>query len=326
MIETVTEGIAIIGMTGRFPGASNIEEFWRNLATGVESISTFSDDELAASGLDVAAIRKTPGYVAARGILKNAEWFDAAFFGMNSKEAEVTDPQQRLFLEGAWEALEHAGYDPERYAGSVGVYAGMGNNTYYINNLHLRPDVLELVGPMATMMGNEKDYLTTRVAYKLNLKGPAINVNTACSTSLVAVCQACQSLLNYQCDMALAGGISVSFPQKRGYFYQEGGITSSDGHCRAFDAQAQGTVSSDGLGIVVLKRLAEAIKHGDQIYAVIKGVGLNNDGSFKVSFTSPSVGGQAETIALAQAQARFRPRYHHLCRNAWYGHTIRRPD
>ena len=307
MIEPNAEGIAIIGLTGRFPGAANVDEFWRNLVAGVESISTFTDEELAASGLDVVALKKEPGYVAARGILPNADWFDAAFFGMNPKEAEVTDPQQRLFLEAAWEALEQAGYHAEKFQGAIGVYAGTGNNTYYLNNLHTRRDLVDLVGGMVAMMGNEKDYLATRVAYKMNLKGPAINVNTACSTSLVAVCQACQSLLNFQCDLALAGGVSVTFPQRRGYHYQEGGITSPDGHCRAFDAQAQGTVSSDGLGIVVLKRLAEALQDGDQIYAVIKGTGLNNDGSAKVSFTSPSVDGHTEVIALAQAQSGFDP-------------------
>ena len=222
-------------------------------------------------------------------------------------EAEIIDPQQRLFLEAASEALENSGYDPERFQGLIGVYAGMSNGTYYLNNLHARPDVVNSANALAVLMGNEKDFLATRVAYKLNLKGPAINVNTACSTSLVAVCQACQSLLNFQCDLALAGGVSVSFPQQRAYHYQEGGIVSPDGHCRSFDAQAQGTVSSDGLGIVVLKRLAEALRDGDEIHAVIKGIGLNNDGASKVSFTSPSVDGQAEVIALAQAQAGFDP-------------------
>ncbi len=307
MSETIPEGIAIIGMTGRFPGAANVDLFWRNLIAGVEAISTFTDEELTAAGLDVATLKKEPGFVAARGVLKDAEWFDAAFFAMLPKEAEVTDPQQRLFLEAAWEALENAGYDPERYPGLIGVYAGMSNSTYFLNNLHSRRDLLNSAGELAVLMGNEKDFLATRAAYKLNLKGPAINVNTACSTSLVAVCQACQSLLSFQCDLALAGGVSVNFPQQRCYHYQEGGIVSPDGHCRTFDAQAQGTVSGDGLGIVVLKRLAEALDDGDEIHAVIKGTGLNNDGSSKVSFTSPSVDGQAEVIAMALAQAGFDP-------------------
>lgn len=304
MNEPEIEAIAVIGMTGRFPGAANVEQFWRNLMAGVESISTFTDEELAAAGLDVAAVKKQPGFVAARGVLKDAEWFDAAFFGIIPKEAEVIDPQQRLFLESAWEALENAGYDPARYPGPIGVYAGAGNGTYYINNLHGHPGLADALN---VQLGNEKDFLATRAAYKLNLKGPAISVNTACSTSLVAVCQACQSLLNFQCDIALAGGVSVTFPQRRAYHHQEGGIVSPDGHCRTFDANAQGTVSSDGLGLVVLKRLTEALKDGDEIHAVIKGAALNNDGAAKVSFTSPGVDGQAEVIALAQAQAGFDP-------------------
>ena len=308
IMDTNSQGIAIIGMSGRFPGARNVDEFWRNLVAGVESISFFTDEELAAAGLDVAGLRKDPGCVAARGIVAEAEWFDAAFFNISAREAEVTDPQQRLFLEASWEALENAGYDPARVSGYVGVYAGMSNNTYYLNNLHSHPDLIRLVGKMAVMFGNEKDHLATRVAYKLNLKGPALSLNTACSTSLVAVAQACQALLCYQCDLALAGGVSVSFPQKRAIYYQEeGGMLSPDGHTRPFDAQAAGTSFSDGLGIVVLKRLAQALNDGDQIYAVIKGFGLNNDGSAKVGFTAPSVTGQAEVIALAVAQAGVEP-------------------
>ncbi|EEF60005.1 hybrid non-ribosomal peptide synthetase/type I polyketide synthase [Pedosphaera parvula] len=307
MTESSLEGIAIIGMAGRFPGAANIPEFWKNLVNGVESITTFTEAELAASGMDVTELRKSPGYVASRGVLKDAEYFDANFFGMNPKEAEVTDPQQRLFLEASWEALEDAGYDAGRFTEVIGVYAGMGNSSYLWNNVQPRPDLVDSVGEMVAMMGNEKDFLASRVAFKLNLKGPAISVNTACSTSLVAVCQACHSLLNYQCDLALAGGISITFPQKRIFHFQEGGIVSPDGHCRAFDAQAQGTVSSDGLGIVVLKRLAEALQDGDQIYAVIRGVGLNNDGSSKGSFSAPSVDGQADAITQAQTFAGFDP-------------------
>lgn len=297
------DGIAIIGLTGRFPGANSIETFWENLKGGVESISVFSDEELSASGIDVGALKDYPNYVRARGILEDVDHFDASFFGINPKEAEVIDPQQRLFLEAAWEALEKAGYDPENYKGSIGVYAGMSNNYYFLSNVYPHPELIELVGGLQTMMGNEKDYLATRVSYKLNLKGPSVSVYTACSTSLVAVCQACQSLQSYQCDMALAGGVSITLPQKRGYLYQEGGIGSADGHCRAFDAKAQGTVFSNGLGIVVLKRLEDAISDGDTIYAVIKGHALNNDGSSKVSYTAPSVDGQAEVIVMAQALA-----------------------
>ena len=213
------------------------------------------------------------------------------------------DPQQRLFLEGCWEALERAGYVPGQIAGSVGVYAGATFNTYYLHALHHRRDLIELMGREQVMLGNEKDYIATRVAYKLNLKGPAISLNTACSSSLVAVCQACQALLTYQCDMALAGGVSVRVPQNSGYYYQEGNIGSPDGHTRTFDEQAQGTVFSNGMGIVVLKRLDEALEAGDQIYAVIKSAALNNDGSQRVSFGAPGVEGQSEVIALAHALA-----------------------
>lgn len=306
MKESTSESIAIIGLAGRFPGAADVDEFWRNLIAGKESISTFSDEELAASGLDVAVLRKDPNYVATRGVLSGAELFDASFFGMNAKEAEITDPQQRLFLETSWHALENAGYDPERADGLIGVYAGVGINTYNFN-LRRQADLVELVGEDVIMLGNEKDFLATRVAYKLNLKGPALNISTACSTSLVAIGQACQGLLNYQCDLALAGGVSVAFPQKRGVHYQEDGIHSPDGHTRVFDAKAQGTIFSDALGIVVLKRLSDAVGDGDRIFAVIKGFGLNNDGAAKVGFTAPSVDGQAEAIALAQADAGFDP-------------------
>ncbi|MEO5573839.1 MAG: type I polyketide synthase, partial [Gammaproteobacteria bacterium] len=297
-----SEGIAIIGMTGRFPGAQDIQEFWKNLTAGVESISFFNDDEIKASGIDLASLQDG-NYVKARGILKDIELFDAAFFGINPKDAEILDPQQRIFLECAWEALENAGYDPESYQGSIGVYAGMTNNSYYLANIHTRPELIELVGAAQVMMGNEKDYLATRVSYKLNLKGPSVNVYTACSTSLVAVCQAVQGLLSYQCDMALTGGISVTIPQNRGYLYRDEWIGSPDGHTRTFDAKGHGTVFSNGVGIVVLKRLADALADGDSIYAVIKGAALNNDGSAKVSYTAPSVDGQAEAIVMAHAMA-----------------------
>ena len=297
-----THGIAIIGMSGRFPGAQNVEEFWRNLAGGVESISFFTDEELTAAGLNVAEIRKDSSNVAARGVVKDPEWLDAAFFNISAKEAEVMDPQQRLFLEASWEVLENAGYDPARIKGYVGVYAGMSSNTYYWNNVHAHPEAMKAVGRIATL----GDFLATRVAYKLNLKGPAMTLYTACSTSLVAICQACQALFGYQCDIALAGGVSLSFPQKRVYT-GDGGMMSSDGHVRPFDEKAVGTNFSDGLGVVALKRLDEAIADGDQIYAVIKGFGMNNDGSGKAGFAAPSVEGQAEVITLAQAHAGFEP-------------------
>ena len=301
--EQSLEGIAIIGMAGRFPGAESVEKFWANLVAGRESISFFNDDELAASGLDAAELKRRGQYVAARGVLKDADCFDAAFFGVNPKEAEVMDPQQRVFLEACWAALERAGYAPDKMAGTVGVFAGASSNTYVHHALEPRPELMELVGSDLVMYGNDKDYLTTRVAYKLGLKGPALNVATACSTSLVAVGQACQSLLMFQCDVALAGGVSVRVPQQRGYYYDEGNIGSPDGHTRTFDAKAEGTTFSNGVGVVVLKRLEDAVKDGDQIYAVIKGVGLNNDGSQRVSFGAPGVEGQSEAVAMAQALA-----------------------
>src|SRR3982074_2934792 len=301
--ERQLEGIAIVGMAGRFPGAESVEEFWANLVVGRESISFFSDTELASSGLNAAELKRRGQYVAARGVLKDADCFDAAFFGVNPKEAEVMDPQQRVFLETCWAALERAGYAPDKMAGSVGVFAGASTNTYVQCALEPRPELLELVGSDLVMYGNDKDYLTTRVAYKLGLKGPALNVCTAFSTSLVAAGQACQSLLMYQCDVALAGGVSVRVPQQRGYYYDEGNIGSPDGHTRTFDQKGEGTAFSNGVGVVVLKRLEDAVKDGDQIYAVIKGVGLNNDGSQRVSFGAPGVEGQSEAVAMAQALA-----------------------
>lgn len=301
-ISDSVPAIAIVGMRGRFPGAPNLDVFWQNLRDGVESISFFSDEELLSSGLDPAVLSQ-PNYVRARAILADAEWLDAAFFGYTPREAEITDPQQRLLLECAWEVLEDAGYDAEKYAGSIGVFAGVGMNSYLLR-LASNPDLIAAMGEHQVLIGNDKDFLTTRISYKLNLTGPSITVQTACSTSLVAVCLACQSLLNYQCDMALAGGVSVHFPQKTGYFYHEGGIFSPDGHCRAFDAQAQGTVSGNGVGLVVLRRLEDALADGDQIHALIKGFAINNDGSLKVGYTAPNVRSQAEVIATAQAVAR----------------------
>jgi acyl transferase domain-containing protein/acetylornithine/succinyldiaminopimelate/putrescine aminotransferase len=295
------DGVAIVGMAGRFPGAHDVGQLWRNLIEGRESITRFRADELETALAEDMAARASPDYVRARGVVDDVEMFDAVFFGINPKEAEIIDPQQRVFLEAAWEAFENAGYDPQRFAGPIGVFAGAGNNSYYLNNLLHRKDVTNLVGGFATMMGNEKDYLATRVAYKLDLKGPALNIQTACSTSLVAVCTAVQSLLSYQCDMALAGGVSIMLPQRRGYLWQEGGIASPDGRCRAFDRDAKGTVFSNGAAIVVLRRLREARADGDTIYAVIKGAALNNDGSAKVSFTAPSVDGHAQLISMAQA-------------------------
>lgn len=293
--------IAIIGMSGRFPGARNITEFWRNLQGGVESISFFSDEELAAAGIEPATI-ESPDYVKAAGVLEDVELFDAGFFGFNPKEADTLDPQQRIFLEIAWETLEDAGYDPEAYQGLIGVYAGSAASSY-LTNLYSHPDLVSALGEFQIGLGNDKDSLTTSVSYKLNLKGPSLAIQASCSTSLVAVAVACQNLLSYQCDMALAGGVRIVVPQAFGYFYQEGGIMSPDGHCRAFDAEARGTVGGNGVGLVLLKRLEEALADNDHIYAVIKGAAINNDGAVKVGYTAPSIEGQAQVIGLAQAVA-----------------------
>jgi acyl transferase domain-containing protein/acyl carrier protein len=301
--------IAVIGMTCRFPGAKNVSQFWQNLRAGVESISFFTDEELDHSSMDLDAI-SDPHYVRARGILDGIESFDALFFGFNPREAEIMDPQHRLYLECAWEALEDAGYDSKSYQGKIGVYSGVGTNTYLLFNLSSNSDStnalngLRKVGNIQIRIGNEKDFVSTRVSYKLDLRGPSLIVQTACSTSLVAVHLACQSLRASECSIALAGSVSITVPQKRGYLYQEGGIASPDGHCRAFDAKAQGTVGGNGVGIVVLKRLGDALADGDCIHAVIKGTAINNDGSFKAGFTAPSIRGQASVIKEALANAR----------------------
>ncbi|MBW4630832.1 MAG: aminotransferase class III-fold pyridoxal phosphate-dependent enzyme [Iphinoe sp. HA4291-MV1] len=298
--------IAIVGMTGRFPGAKNIEQFWQNLRSGVESISFFSDEELLSSGIDPARLSQHQ-YVKAGAVLEDIELFDASFFDFSPKEAEITDPQHRFFLESAWEALEGAGYDSQTYAGRIGVYAGVSLSTYFLSNIYTKPELIELMGSYRTSIANSKDFLPTYVSYKLNLTGPSINVQTACSTSLVAVHLACQSLLNGESDIALAGGVSIQVPHKAGYRYQEGGIMSPDGHCRAFDAKAKGTISGNGVGIVVLKRLEDALADRDYIHAIIKGSAINNDGSLKVGYTAPSVDGQAKVISEALAMARVEP-------------------
>lgn len=301
--ENMMESIAIIGMAGRFPKANNIDQFWQNLRDGVESLSFFSDEELIASGIDPALLQSS-SYVKAGMVLEDIELFDAAFFGFNPREVELLDPQHRLFMEAAWQALENAGYDSERYKGAIGLFGGVSLDSYLLSNLVSNQEMIATgVGVMQAMVGNGKDFLPTRVSYKLNLTGPSINVQTACSTSLVATYLASQSLLNYESDMALAGGVTIRVPQKAGYLYQTNGIVSPDGHCRAFDAKAQGTIIGNGVGIVVLKRLSEALEDGDTIYAVIKGGAVNNDGAAKAGFSAPSVTGQAKVITTAQAVA-----------------------
>jgi amino acid adenylation domain-containing protein/non-ribosomal peptide synthase protein (TIGR01720 family) len=299
-------GIAIIGLAGRFPGARNAAELWHNLAAGVESIAVLSDAELLAAG--VAAERLAdPALVKAAPVLDGVEYFDADFWNLNPREAAITDPQHRVFLECAWEALESAGYARRHGGAAVGVFAGAGMNRYLLTNVLSDLELVNSLGFFQLTVGNDKDYLATRVAYKLNLKGPAVNVQTACSTSLVAVSMACQSLLDFQCDMALAGAVNVRVPQRAGYRFEIGGIASPDGHCRAFDAAAAGTVFGSGAGVVVLKRLEEALADGDQVRAVIRGFAVNNDGAAKIGFTAPSVDGQREVIAEALSMAAIDP-------------------
>ncbi|MEG5035146.1 SDR family oxidoreductase [Microcoleus sp. AT3-D2] len=302
-IDNINE-IAIVGMAGRFPQAKNLDEYWQNLQNGVESISFFSDAEL--QNIDKNLLNN-PNYVKATAVLEDIESFDASFFGYSPREAEIMEPQSRIFLESAWEALENAGYNSDTYQGRIGIYAGASINTYLLFNLLANPDLLATVGLEQIKFGNHQDLLTTRAAYKLNLQGSGITIQTACSTSLVAVHLACQSLLFGECDMVLAGGVSVSVPHKAGYLYQEGGILSPDGHCRAFDDRARGTVGGSGVGIVVLKRLKDALEDGDRIHATILGSAINNDGSLKIGYTAPSVEGQAKAIAEAQAIAGIDP-------------------
>jgi amino acid adenylation domain-containing protein len=305
------EGVAIVGMAGRFPGARSVAEFWSNQLAGIEAISAFRVEDLEVP--NSAEFSHDPNYVRARSILDDVDLFDAEFFGIYPREAELMDPQQRLFLECCWQAFEDGGHDPFTYPGAVGVFAGSTLSTYFLSHLCTRPGFInKFTGAYQTanyleMMGNGLDFLSTRVAYKFNLRGPAFTMQAGCSTSLLAICTACQSLLTYQSDMALAGGTSITFPQKRGSFYQEGGMISPDGHCRTFDANAQGTVFGSGVAVVLLKRLEDAVHDGDQIYSVIRGFAMNNDGSAKVGYTAPSVEGQARVIALAQEAAGVHP-------------------
>lgn len=298
--------IAIIGMNGRFPGAPTLQTFWQNLSNSVEGITFFADDELRARGVPEEYLRH-PNFVKASPVLENIDQFDASFFGYTPREAQLLDPQHRLFLECAWGALEDAGYNPQTFPGLIGVFAGTSLSTYLLFNVLTNPAFSDAEHSFEVMIGNDKDFLSTRVSYQLNLRGPSLDVQTGCSTSLVATHLACEALLSFQCDMALAGGVSVNVPQRTGYFYEEGGITSPDGHCRAFDAQAAGTLFGSGVGVVVLKRLTDALQDGDPVYAVIKGSAINNDGSRKIGFTAPGVDGQTEVITRALALADVEP-------------------
>lgn len=297
--------VAVVGMAGRFPGSNTVFEFWENLKNGTESISFFTADELDPSIPD--SVKSSPDYVRARGIIENAAAFDPTFFGINPKLAELMDPQQRIFLEICWEALEMSGNIPGKYPGIIGVFAGCRFNTYYSNNVLTNKALIDNVGAFQVGTVSDKDYIATRVAYALDLKGPAVNVQSACSTSLLAVAQAVESIRKGQCEVALAGAASVLVPVKSGHLYEEGAILSRDGHCRTFDVEATGTLFSDGAGVVVLKNRKLAEKDGDTIFAVIKGVGLSNDGASKSSFTAPSAAGQAAAIRMALEDANVKP-------------------
>ncbi len=309
----IANSIAIIGMAGRFPGAQNLDEFWDNLVNGVEGISQLDDETLRRLEPDFDELNNDPDYVKAAGVLEGVELFDANFFGIKPREARALDPQHRIWFETAWTAMENAALAPDKYDGKVGVFCGSYINSYLFYNLSPDREAIEgfvrlqSLDSFLHMITNEKDYLPTRTSYLLNLTGPSINVQTACSTSLVAVAQACQSLLNFESDAALAGGVAIFLPQERGYVHTEGGMLSADGHCRPFSDGASGTVFGSGVGCVVLKRLEDALAEGDNVLAVIRGAALNNDGAHKASYTAPSIKGQSDVISLAQALADVEP-------------------
>jgi acyl transferase domain-containing protein/acyl carrier protein len=302
---TSLESIAVIGISARYPQARNLDQYWDNLRAGKECISVFTEEELLAQGLDPADVSSAK-YVKARGFYEGTYDFDASFFGYSPREAELIDPQQRVFLECCWEALENSGHAPTSFPGTIGVFAGAGPTRHFIRIADVS-FVQRSFGQFAIVTSNDRDYLASRVGYKLNLRGPCVGVQTACSTSLVAICMACQNLLSYQCDVALAGGVSLLLNDKEGYWYEEGGILSPDGHCRTFDASAQGTLFCQGAGAVVLRRLDDALIDHDNIYAVIRGFGLNNDGAVRAGFTAPGVDGQVEVSSQAIEMAGISP-------------------
>lgn len=298
--------IAVIGLAGRFPGAKNVDEYWENLKKGKETISFFTEEELRREGTDEALL-KNPRFVKAKGMLDDVDLFDADFFDYTPKEAAMMDPQFRLFHECVWTALEDAGYDPFEYKGQIGLYTGAGINTEWVMRALQGAAQGEDSKTLEAAVLNMRDYLATMISYKLNLKGPSMVVQTACSTSMVSIHLAVQALLSGDCHIAVAGGVSIRLPQKSGYLYQEGMIHSSDGHCRVFDNKADGTVFGDGAGAVILKNLEDAIEDGDHIYAVIKGSSINNDGNRKVGYTAPSTKGQVSAIKTALRMAEVEP-------------------
>jgi phthiocerol/phenolphthiocerol synthesis type-I polyketide synthase E len=290
--------VAVIGMAGRFPSADDLQAFWQIVRDGREAVRRYTPDELRAAGIPDEEIAD-PAYVPAFGSMNDVEHFDAAFFGYSPREAEALEPAHRIFLECAWEALENGGVDPVRASGGIGVFAGAGTPIYTEENVRGNPEAAAAIGEFAMLVGSGKDFLATRAAYKLDLRGPAMSVQTGCSSSLVAVHMAAQALLHRECDLALAGGANIVTPNVTGYRYAHGSISSPDGHCRAFDADAQGTLGGNGVGVVLLKRLEDAVRDGDPIRAIIKGSAVNNDGGQKIAFTAPSVEGQAAVIREA---------------------------
>ena len=291
--------IAIVGIAAHLPGAPDPDGFWRNLHEGVESVHRLSEEELLAAGVTREVMRR-PGYVRSAAPLHGVYDFDADFFGLSPKEAGIMDPQHRHFLMAVWEAMEDAGHVPDEFEGAIGVFAGCGANSYYMFNLLTNQDLVRDVGLfLLRHTGNDKDFLATRASYLFNLSGPSVNVQTACSTSLVATHLAVANLLSGECDLALAGGVTIEIPHGQGYQYAEGEVLSPDGHCRAFDHRSQGTVFGSGVGVVAMRRLQDALDDGDQIYAVLKGTAVNNDGAQKVGYLAPSVDGQAACIAEA---------------------------
>ncbi|MFK8004041.1 MAG: SDR family NAD(P)-dependent oxidoreductase [Polyangiales bacterium] len=306
--EVFETDIAIVGMAARLPGARNTQDYWKNLIEGVESVRSYTDEELLAAGESDERLRQK-NYVRASAPMLDMELFDGDFFGFSPKDSAIMDPQHRHFLEVCWEALENAAHPPENFEGPIGMFAGCGMGSYLYFNLCSRPDLVRDVGLfLLRHTGNDKDFLATRASYLLNLTGPSINVQTACSTSLVATHLAVQSLLSRECDMALAGGVTIEFPHRRGYLYHEGEVLSPDGHCHAFDHRGQGTVFGSGAGVVVLRRLGDALDDGDIIHGVIRGSAVNNDGSRKVNYLAPSVEGQTACMVEAYGVADVDPR------------------
>ena len=297
--------IAVVSMVGRFPGAPDPESLWANVLDGREGISFFSDEEIDPSV--ASELRSDPAYVRAKGLLEDSDCFDAGFFGVSPLEARIMDPQHRVLLELAWAALERSGHRPSDFAGNIGVYVGANWNRYRATNVAAHSELVAKFGELNAAIANEHDFLATRISYKLDLKGPSSTVSTACSTSLVAITQAVRALVSGDCDLALAGGVSISTPLKSGYLHQSGGMLSSDGHCRPFDAKCSGTTFNDGAGLVALRRLQDAIDDGDHIHAVIRGCATGNDGANKVSFTAPSVAGQASVLTAALEDAQVDP-------------------